>query len=377
MKKTNTDNSTFEEIIRNGELYVDKTMYILPLICNADHMFSIARPDGFGKSLFSSTLHALFEGKRELFKGLYIEDKYSFEKFPVLHLNFSELSTSTYEGFENSFVNDLRLNGRKFGIELAGDDPANMLFNLLYGLHKRAVVIIDEFDAPIRTAIIEGKSYIRDMRSVLNDFYSVIKNCDEYIRFFLLSGVTQYTFSGLNNLVGISQDPRFEAAFGYTDEEIEKYFGETLDENWKKVCSSRDEFVSRLRENYGGYCFSSDTDVRVYNPRSVGKFFTSGCDFNGCWMNEDPLSLIINTGVKDELFSINEERTLVDSSDLAQFDISDFHTKKCHPDVIALLYFSGYLTVKEAIGRYSSVYNLEIPNREVMRSLEKVLGSIR
>ena len=89
MKKTNTDNSTFEEIIRNGELYVDKTMYILPLICNADHMFSIARPDGFGKSLFSSTLHALFEGKRELFKGVYIENKYSFEKFPVLHLNFS------------------------------------------------------------------------------------------------------------------------------------------------------------------------------------------------------------------------------------------------------------------------------------------------
>ena len=192
-----------------------------------------------------------------------------------------------------------------------------------------------------------------------------------------MSGVTQYTFSGLNNLVGISQDPRFEAAFGYTDEELEMYFGEALDENWKKVCSSRNEFVSRLKENYGGYCFSSETDVRVYNPHSIGKFFTSGCDFNGCWMNEDSLSLIINTGMKDKLFSLKDKRNYVNSYGLAQFDISYFQTKEWRPDVTALLYFSGYLTVKEASGGFFSGYELEIPNREVMRSLEKVIGSIR
>lgn len=383
MKKINTDNSTFEEIIRNGELYVDKTMYILPLICNADHMFSLARPDGFGKSLFSSTLHALFEGKKELFKGLYIEDKYSFEKFPVLHFNFVNITAGiSFDEFLASFSEAVYDAGKGIGIEVEfRKNPAALLLKILresmakYG--KGVALMIDEFDSPLTTAIIEGKSYIRDMRSVLNDFYSVIKNSGEYIRFFLLSGVTQYIFSGLNNLVGISQDPKFEAAFGYTDEEIEKYFGEALDENWKKECSSREEFVLKLKENYGGYCFSSDTDTRVYNPRSVGKFFTSGCDFNSCWMNEDSLSLIINTGMKDKLLSLKDERNYVNGYDLAQFDISYFQTKECHPDVTALLYFSGYLTVKESSGSFSRGYYLEIPNREAMRSLEKVIGSIR
>ena len=118
MKKINTDNSTFEEIIRNGELYVDKTMYILPLLGKANHMFSLARPDGFGKSLFSSTLHALFEGKKELFKGLYIEDKYSFEKFPVLHFNFVNITAGiSFDEFLASFSEAVYDAGKGIGIE--------------------------------------------------------------------------------------------------------------------------------------------------------------------------------------------------------------------------------------------------------------------
>ena len=189
MKKINTDNSTFEEIIRNEELYVDKTMYILPLLGKANHMFSLARPDGFGKSLFSSTLHALFEGKKELFKGLYIEDKYSFEKFPVLHFNFANITAGiSFDEFLASFSEAVYDAGKGIGIEVEfRRNPAALLLKILRGsmakYGKGVALMIDEFDSHLTTAIIEEKSYIRDMHSVLNDFYSVIKNCDEYIRF--------------------------------------------------------------------------------------------------------------------------------------------------------------------------------------------------
>ena len=116
---------------------------------------------------------------------------------------------------------------------------------------------------------------------------------------------------------------------------------------------------------------------KLFDQNDVKYSITSGCDFNSCWMNEDSLSLIINTGMKDKLLSLKDERNYVNGYDLAQFDISYFQTKECHPDVTALLYFSGYLTVKESSGSFSRGYYLEIPNREAMRSLENVIGSIR
>ena len=306
MKSLSTSMFSFEYFRERDLLYVDKTSYVHKMVSSDDNFFFLSRPRRFGKSLLCSTLHALFDGRKDLFEGLYIEDKYSFEKFPVLHFNFAVLSTSTYERFENSFVNALRLNGSKFGIELAGNDPADMLYNLLYGLQKRAVVIIDEFDAPITTAINEGKNYVNDIRSVLNDFYSVIKNSGECIRFFFMTGVTKLSnlsiFSAMNNLVDISMDPEFAGAFGYTDEELDEYFGEGIDENWSKSCSSREEFREKIREYYDGYRFSTDADVRVYNPVSIGRFFSSHCSFRNYWIDTGSTSMAVNFARKYNFF---------------------------------------------------------------------------
>ena len=380
MKSLSTSMFSFEDFRERDLLYVDKTSYVHKMVSSADNFFFLSRPRRFGKSLFCSTLHALFDGRKDLFEGLYIENKYSFEKYPVIHFDFSGMDIDSDKSFTDGLNKYIKVFGRFYGVEIENSTPRMMLEDLITGLYSRygkIVIIIDEFDAPITNAINEKQPTFEFIRNTFNRFYVTIKKYSSMIRFFFMTGVTRRIFSSFNNVEDISLDPRFGAAFGYTDEEIEKYFGEALDENWKKVCSSRNEFVSRLKENYGGYCFSSDTDTRVYNPRSVGKFFTSGYDFNGYWMNEDSLSLIINTGMKDELLSLKDERNFVDSFGFAMFDISYFQTKEWHPDVTALLYFSGYLTVKEASGSFSRGYNLEIPNRKVMRTLDKVLGSIR
>ena len=65
---------TFSELIEGNYLYIDKTKYIYDLV-NTGKFYFLARPRRFGKSLLLTTLKALFLGKKELFKGLYIYDK--------------------------------------------------------------------------------------------------------------------------------------------------------------------------------------------------------------------------------------------------------------------------------------------------------------
>ena len=370
MKSLSTSMFSFEYFRERDLLYVDKTSYVHKMVSSADNFFFLSRPRRFGKSLFCSTLHALFDGRKDLFEGLYIEDKYSFEKFPVLHFNFAVLSTSTYERFENSFVNALRLNGSKFGIELAGNDPADMLYNLLYGLQKRAVVIIDEFDAPITTAINEGKNYVNDIRSVLNDFYSVIKNSGECIRFFFMTGVTKLSnlsiFSAMNNLVDISVDPEFAGAFGYTDEELDEYFGEGIDENWSKSCNSREEFREKIREYYDGYRFSYRSDEKVYTPVSIGLFFSSGCYFENWWNSTGVSTLAVQLARKYDLINIISEYSSVGMNAFTTFDIAMLAESTLTTEsVYALLFYTGYLTIKK--GNSNHLY-LGFPNREISSS---------
>ena len=370
MKSLSTSMFSFEYFRERDLLYVDKTSYVHKMVSSDDNFFFLSRPRRFGKSLLCSTLHALFDGRKDLFEGLYIEDKYSFEKFPVLHFNFAVLSTSTYERFENSFVNALRLNGSKFGIELAGNDPADMLYNLLYGLQKRAVVIIDEFDAPITTAINEGKNYVNDIRSVLNDFYSVIKNSGECIRFFFMTGVTKLSnlsiFSSMNNLVDISMDPEFAGAFGYTDEELDEYFGEGIDENWSKSCNSREEFREKIREYYDGYRFSPRSEMRVYNPVSIGRFFKTGCVFENYWMNTGETFSVVNLARNFDLTGYVNENQRAAKAAFILFDLAQMMQRRfSHDSIIALLYYSGYLTIT---GEDEYSLYLSFPNKEIRKA---------
>ena len=230
MKGITTSSSSFEQFIRGNMLYVDKTRYIYNLVKNPVRNFHfISRPRRFGKSLFCNTLESLFKGEKELFKGLYIYDKYDFKPYPVLHFDFSGgMTMLTLDGFLSSFRNQIRNAVKQFDITVSDtDDPVTVFENAINEIHEKygeMVIIIDEYDDPLITATLKNKPFLDDIREVFNSFCKTIKKNAGMIRFFFMTGVAKLStlsiFSAMNNLVDLSMDKEFAGAFGYTDEEM-------------------------------------------------------------------------------------------------------------------------------------------------------------
>ena len=313
MKRINVDRSSFEDLRKMDCIYVDKTEYVYKLVNDqSSSYYFISRPRRYGKSLMCSTLHCLFEGKKSLFKELYIgKTDYSFEKHPVLHFNFAEYNTTSYESFLNDFQVAIRDEAERNGITLEKSEPSTMLTAFLKKAEKKTVIIIDEYDTPIIHTYknIELADKIRDTLSV---FYSVIKNRNENMRFFFLTGITKFSnmsiFSQINNLIDLTFDKNFASAFGYTEEELESNFSEYIDDYMTRAdrkYEKREDFLSAIKEYYDGYRFSYESNANVYNPVSV---------------------------------------SLDDS------------------EVLALIYFTGYLTIKEGD---NLALTLKFPNKEV------------
>ena len=296
MREITTDIFSFESIRKNDILYVDKTRYIHSLVKSmARSFYFLSRPRRYGKSLFCSTLHALFDGRRELFKGLYIAEKtdYPFTPFPVLHFDFSGMDTDTRRNFIACFRKSIAKEAMRNGIDIPESTPSSMLLDLIDALYEKrgkVVIIIDEFDAPVTDALGEENGMPGYIRKAFSTFYANIKKSSGKIRFLFITGVTKLSnmsiFSKMNNLLDISMDKAFADAFGYTEPELMEYFGEGMDEYMEAnpgKYSSRDDLVSRIREYYDGYRFSRDSEVTVYNPVSIGRFFNSGCRFDNYW----------------------------------------------------------------------------------------------
>ena len=288
MRKIKTTQPSFSGLIGGDYLYVDKTRAVHDLLSREEDFYFLSRPRRYGKSLFCSTLHALFDGRRELFKGLYIAEKtdYPFTPFPVLHFDFSGMDTDTRRNFIACFRKSIAKEAMRNGIDIPESTPSSMLLDLIDALYEKrgkVVIIIDEFDAPVTDALGEENGMPGYIRKAFSTFYANIKKSSGKIRFLFITGVTKLSnmsiFSKMNNLLDISMDKAFADAFGYTEPELMEYFGEGMDEYMEAnpgKYSSRDELLSRIREYYDGYRFSRDSEVTVYNPVSIGRFFNSG-----------------------------------------------------------------------------------------------------
>ena len=203
---------------------------------NGGYIF-LSRPRRFGKSLLLSTIEYLYEGKKELFKGLYIEEKWDWNhKHPVIKIDFSMDIREGKKIYER-MKEELELNYTKYEIKMdkEKDMPGNfkkLIIELNKKYNKRVVVLIDEYDKPILD-LIEDKKEAEEARKILKEFYSVLKGLDRYIKFVLVTGVSKFAkvslFSGLNQLKDISLDKRYGDICGYTQEELEYYFKEYLD----------------------------------------------------------------------------------------------------------------------------------------------------
>ena len=374
VKEIVTDSYDFEALVTSKDIiYVDKTAYVAKMVMSRSRFFFISRPRRFGKSLMCSTLDALFSGKKELFSNLYIGGTdYDFKAYPVLRFDFSVLESTSYENFLIALRLQLKNLAAEHDITLQDSSPAIMLTSMLMKL-ENPVIIIDEFDSPLIDAVSEGSQELAEkMQRDFNAFYKVIKSCTGKIRFLFITGCTKLSglsiFSALNNLNDISLDPDYAGMSGYTEEELVRYFSEHIGQKLsmpESPYSSKEEFLDALRNYYDGYRFSDCSEVKVYNPVSIGKYFTvRKLPFSNYWISTGGLStLAVTLGRNVDLLSIVEERRRIAKEELTSFDIFQIASAAV-PDaaVAALLYYAGYLTLT---GSDDYTFTLDFPNTEV------------
>ena len=147
MRPIATDTNDFPSLRRDGKIYVDKTGFVHRMVSDANtRLFFISRPRRFGKSLTLSVMKALFSARRELFEGLYIDKTdWKWEKYPVIHFEFNDVTTTSLADFETSFA--IHVQERLEEAGFAYDKSLSAANN-----GKGVVILIDEYDAPVQRA---------------------------------------------------------------------------------------------------------------------------------------------------------------------------------------------------------------------------------
>ncbi len=363
---------TFSEIRTKGYVYVDKTELVFRLAhADAKYLF-LGRPRRFGKSLLVSTLQAYFSGQRELFSGLAIEKlETEWTAYPVLHFDMSMAKHADKEGLENIVGLQLEAYETLYGRNENEQRPNERLFGLIRRAFERtgkqAVVLIDEYDAPLLDVLHEERD-LPVLRNVMRNFYSPLKACEPYLRFVFLTGITKFSalsiFSELNNIMDISMDSEYAALCGITQEEIESSLRPDVERLAVKMQRTREEVLGLLKSNYDGYHFCWPSPD-VYNPYSLFKSFFSG-RIEAYWFGSGTPTYLLEMMRKFQVSPVE----LGTSVDVMQEEF-DMPAERM-TSLVPLLYQSGYVTIK-GYEASSELYTLGIPNREVriglMRSL--------
>jgi len=357
MKKLPIGIQTFSEIRTDNYVYIDKTGIALDLIQNGKYYF-LSRPRRFGKSLFLDTLKNIFEGNKALFKGLCIDAKYDWtQSYPVINVSFTGGVIQDKKSLDEKIHNQLQLTADKFGIRFQFDNISDKFYELVLGIYKKfdqkVVILIDEYDKPILDNITDTETAVA-MREGLKNFYSVIKDCDEYLKFVFLTGVSKFSkvsiFSGLNNLDDITVDARYATICGYTQADLEREF----------IAYLTDCDLNEIKKWYNGYAWLGE---KVYNPFDILLFFAKGKEFRNYWFETGTPTFLINLLQHRKYYIPGIEGVRASDEILGSFDIENIQIE-------TLLFQAGYLTIdkKRKIG-VKLEYILKYPNLEVKHSL--------
>ena len=375
MEKAATDIYTFKDLREGGYTYVDKTGMILPLVDKSiGKQFFLVRPRRFGKSLLVSTLHALFEGKRELFKGLEIEPKWDWSKsWPVIHLDMGTIETETVSEFRQAILDLLRKEAERLHVRPSEDTLPSVAFRQLIrdvaatSKDGQCVVLIDEYDKPILRHL--SRPDIKAFRDELKPFYGVVKYTEAFQRLAFLTGVSKFSkvsiFSDLNNLKDRTMTASEATLLGYTHDELKKFFPETLAKIGAKNGQDADWAFREIVKWYDGYKFDPDGE-KVVNPVSFGECAEEG-RFSNYW-SKTAMTTFLTDALKEH--PLDFSTIGINESELEAYEPDN-------PRLVTLLYQTGYLTIKSfrQMGGMRK-FDLCIPNLEVESSFLTALAPI-
>lgn len=366
---------SFDRIIEDGYVYIDKTDMVYSLV-HEGSIYFLSRPRRFGKSLLVSTLKNYFLGRKELFKGLKIDSlEKEWKVYPVFHVDFNGSNFTKQGILENriaSYVSDWE---KQYSLE-AGDietDLGNRFMKVLKAAHeqsgRRAVVLIDEYDKPILDVLDVDKHLEEEHRNILKAFYSVFKGADEHLQFVFLTGVTKFSqvsvFSGFNQPKDISMHNKYEALCGITQEELDATFREPVESMAEAYHCSYDEMRDRLKAQYDGYHFS-DRLTDVYNPFSLLNAFDAQ-RISDYWFKSGTPTYLIRL-----LSHTDEQMDDITGKFYAPKEFIDYKADVEQP--LPMIYQSGYLTIK-AFDMDFNLFLLDYPNKEVKEGFLTMVAS--
>jgi len=368
---------SFEDLRKSGCLYVDKTDYVYYLAHSSKSYF-LARPRRFGKSLFANTLRAYFEGRKECFVGLKVESlEKEWTNYPIAYFDFVDGDYSAPSTLlvkisivlkEFEFDNGIQFDESFIKEEYEKDDDKSegkkMAYRFKYDMRVvsektglQTVVIVDEYDNPLITS-----ENLPESKKIYRGFFSVLKGADKYIRFAFITGVTKFAktsiFSGTNQPEDITNNEKFSAILGVTHEELTANFTPEIEKLAKKKNLTFDGCIAELKRWYDGYLFHEDGE-KVFNIVSLLNCF-SNLDFQNFWYDTgNPTILMkrIHSGYYDF-------RRFVNDVSYPKEGLKTYKDDNLNTDLVPLLYYSGYLTIKSYDARLRR-YTLGFPNNEI------------
>ncbi len=361
---------SFSEIRTNGYLYVDKTKYIYELATKGKYYF-LSRPRRFGKSLLISTIKELFSGNKDLFKGLWIENKWNWkQKLPIIHLSLNNIGYKEL-GLEQALHNSLDEIAQEFDITYKATVISQKFKELIKKLHQKGdvVILIDEYDKPIIDYLAESKrAQAFENQEIMKNLYSVIKDSDPYIEFLLITGVSKFNkvgiFSELNNPDDLTIDPSFSKAMGYTQTELLHHFSDEITLIANELNISETKLLQDIKKWYDGYTW--DGKNHVYNPFSILSFFKKR-QFQNFWFETGTPTFLTELMKEGFAYQFNEVEAGMMMSNSC--NIQDL-------DIIPILFETGYLTIKNIDYTYP-LYTLGYPNKEVEDSMLQYLSNVK
>lgn len=364
----------FEHFRTKGSVYIDKTSYVWKMVSADAKNFFLSRPRRFGKSLLISTLHAYFEGRKELFEGLAISQREKdWIRYPVIRLNLSAGKYYELDRMHSTIDNILDIEEKRWNVDVVKDPYSydTRLTNIILAAYKQTgrevVILVDEYDAPMLDSV-KNPDLQDKIRDRIRNLFSPLKAQERYLRFVFLTGISKFSqlsvFSELNNLQILTFRPDFEGVCGITQEELEtqllpdiEQLAKKLEDNYSRYGRHYDyaSTLEALKKKYDGYHFSNRF-TNIYNPWSLMSAFNDG-DIQNYWFGTGTPSSLIDLLRTKYLYMPELEDY---RCNLEEFDAP---TERIE-DPVPVLFQSGYLTLKEYDGMLDE-YVLGFPNEEV------------